>query len=192
MRKKTARKSTKPQATRRNFYVFTSLASALTLTGTLLLVLSPQPLRPDMPSTLSAIGTSPDTLTPVNPAPGRWQYIYVHQSRSNTPPAPTTDHFLITPAGIQTTALWASQVSALPPTPGSSIDPSCISICLVGDFDSAAPAPAQHHHLAQLINSLQNQLHLPSRCLIMLDQPDSSASIGKLFPVTDFHSQLLR
>ena len=209
MSKKTSKKASKQQS-RRTFYVFTGLTSALTLTGALLVMISPQPLRPDAPTSLAAVEGSDDPLaavyTPKTPISlGRWKYIYVHHSRSASgsaaslahTPAGLTDHFVIgngngTPDGdIQITPLWANQSPAASPTGTGSIDPNCISICLVGDFDQALPTTSQHHRLTQLVNSLQTQLRLPAHCVIMLDQPGTPASVGHHFPTSDFRSQML-
>lgn len=208
--KKASKKTSSTERSRRTFYVFTGLTSALTLTGALLVAISPQPLRPDGSTALAAV-EGPDPLAAVydTPSPvaiGRWKYIYVHHSRSSsgsaasiarTSPAGTTDHFVITngdgaPDGeVQITPLWSNQQSATSPTGTGSIDPACISICVVGDFDHTLPTTTQQHRLTQLINSLQGQLRLPTRSLIMLDQPSTPASVGRHFPTADFRSQLL-
>jgi hypothetical protein len=182
------------QKNARKFYVFTALTGALTMTGALLLAISPQPLRPD--ASLSAV-EGPDAFASIysTPSPvtaGRWKYVYVHHSRSLTPPAVTTDHFILTDEGLQPTSLWLNQSPATPPTGNGSIDPTCISICVVGDFDRSLPTPTQQHRLSRLIDSLQSKLRLPTRSVIMLDQPNTPASVGKHFPAADFRSQLLQ
>jgi hypothetical protein len=208
--KKTAAKKASKNGSRRSFYVFTALTGALTMTGALLVALSPQPLRPDSATSLSAVeGADPMGAVYATKAPialGRWKYIYVHHSRSAfgsaaqeaMSPVGTTDHFVITNGNgagdgeVQITPLWAGQQSGGSPTGTGTIDPACISICVVGDFDQSLPTTSQHHRLTQLINSLQGQLRLPTHCVIMLDQPGTVASVGRHFPVSDFRSQLLR
>lgn len=212
MSKKAAKKSSPSKAaakSRRTFYVFTGLTGALTLTGALLVALSPQPLRPDGSTALAAF-EGPDPLAAVYTTPtpvsiGRWKYIYVHHSRTTVGSAATlarsangtTDHFVITNGNggadgdVQITSLWSKQESAASPTGAGSIDPACISVCLVGDFDRALPTAGQQHRLAQLINSLQAQLRLSTHCVIMLDQPGSPAAVGRHFPTSDFSSQIL-
>lgn len=204
MSKKSAKK------TRRNFYVFTSLTGALTLTGGLLVMMAPDPLRPDAAATLAAV-EGPDPMaavygTRVPVAIGRWKYIYVRHSRSasgsaatlaRSTPAGLGDHFVIGNGNgcgdgeIQFGPRWTEQAPASPVGTGGSIDPSCISICLVGDFDHSAPTPSQLYRLTQLINSLQGQLRMAGRCLILLDQPMSPAGVGRHFPKSDFRGQLL-
>ena len=213
---KKAKKSSSPSSKQkkqpgRNFYVFTALAGALTMTGALLVALSPQPLRPDGSAAMAAAVEGADSIntvysTPSQVTPGRWKYVYVHHSRSTVgsaqalalSPTGTTDHFVITNGNggadgdLQLTPLWSDQRPATSPTGSGTIDPACISVCLIGDFDQAAPTPAQHHRLTQLINSLQSQLHLSAHCVIMLDQPATQASVGRHFPTGDFRTQLLR
>ncbi|HZZ44950.1 MAG TPA: N-acetylmuramoyl-L-alanine amidase [Tepidisphaeraceae bacterium] len=197
MSKKKATK--KQEKSRRGFYVFTTLAAALTMTGGLLVAISPQPLRPEGGVSLSATvegeidplaGVSGTTLA------GRWQYVYVHHSMSAYAPARgegATDHFIVDANGrVEKTALWNLQRPASSPTGNGSIDPGCISICVVGDFDQAPPTAGQHHRVVQLIDSLQSQFHMSNHCVIMLDQPGSMGSIGKQFPKADFRSQLLQ
>ncbi len=183
----------KQQAVRK-FYVFTALAGALTVTGAFLAVISPKPLRPetamaasDVPEAYPAITT---TSAPV--VPGRWKYVYVHHSRSLTAPAAVTDHFVLSDEGLQATALWTNQRQALSPTGNGSVDPACVSVCVVGDFDRSLPTPVQQHRLTRLVDTLQSTLRMPTRCLIMLDQPESVGSVGKHFPTGDFRSYLMR
>ena len=209
--KKTVTKTApKSQQSRRTFYVFTGLTGALTLTGALLVAISPQPLRPDGSTALAAVeGADPLAAVYSTPTPvsiGRWKYIYVHHSRTPSgsaatlaqSPVGTADHFVITNGNggrdgeVQITPLWADQKPAVSPTGTGTIDPDCISICLVGDFDQSLPTAAQQHRLTQLIDSLQGQLRLASHCVIMLEQPTTPASVGRHFPTADFRSQILR
>lgn len=181
----------------RKMVVFSSLVGCLTLTGGLLVALAPSPLSPDAPASLSAVAGT-DTLssiyatrTPVSL--GRWTAVYVHHSGSQVAPTSQSDHFLIHPDGqIQFTPRWSNQSSAAAPAGAASIDPACVSICLVGDLDQNAPTAAQVTHLTQLIQSLQSRLGLPARSVLTLHQPGSPAAVGRLFPTTDFRNQLLR
>ena len=167
-------------APRRTAIVFLSLVGVLSATSALLLALSPAPLRPEAAaSLLNAETPSTDgfdavfqTDRPIRT--GRWTSIRVHQSNTLSGDARTLahsktgvgDHFIIcngdgaADGEIQLTTRWTDQRSALPPHGTKSIDPSCISICLIGDFKQATPTIAQERRLMQLVTSLQEHLGL--------------------------------
>jgi hypothetical protein len=71
------------------------------------------------------------------------------------------------------------------------MDATCISICVIGDFDHSRPTPTQERRLAQLVGTLQSKLHIPASHVITVDQPGSMASIGHSFPVDAFRNQIL-
>ena len=195
--------------THRRVIVLSTLITVLTLTSALLLALAPAPLTPDASSSLFAI-EAPQTMdavfqtdTPARTA--RWKYIYIHQSHTTAGNALTLakpgeavgDHFVIGNGDgcgdgeIQVGQRWNQQHSAAPPTGARQIDPDCISICLVGDFDRSVPTPTQVRRLSQLVNTLQGRLHIGGRGVLMIDQNGSAAGIGKYFPTTAFREQLL-
>ena len=157
-----------------------------------MLAISPQPLRPDASRAAVEVPVRAILETAGSVTPGRWKYVYVHHSRSLPPPATTTDHFILTDDGLQATELWTKQQAAGSPTGSGSVDPGCVSVCVVGDFDRSLPTPTLQRRLARLIDSLQSNLRMSSRCLIMLDQPNSPAGVGRHFPTADFRSQLLQ
>ena len=78
-----------------------------------------------------------------------------------------------------------------PPQGASQMDPDCISICLVGDFDTSKPTPTQQRRLAQLVGTLQSKLRIPASEVQVYDLADSAAGIGHSFPVADFRNQIL-
>jgi hypothetical protein len=190
---------TKKQQTQRKFYVFVSLVTVLSFTSMLLLVLSPQPLRPDAVSSLFAIdaSNSMDAIyrTDVPVSPTRWKYIYIHHSDTAGGNAYTIgnatqglgDHFVIgngdgaADGELQIGHRWNRQEPALPPAGVTRFDPRFISICLVGDFDHGKPTPAQLRRLKQLTSSLQVKLGIPGDAIIALDHPTGPAGVGKLF-----------
>lgn len=192
----------------RRVLVFTSLVGVLTLTSALLLAIAPAPLNPEASSTLLAIDT-PDALevvfkTQQDLKPGRWKYIYIHHSRTvagnamnNEPGVGQGDHFVIgngqgAPDGqIQVCQRWEQQTSAAPPVGATEIDPSSISICLVGDFDRSVPTPMQLKRLTSLIQALQGRLNLRSQDVLLLNQPNSAVGMGRYFPTTAFREDLL-
>jgi hypothetical protein len=193
----------------RSLVVFTTLMAVLTFTSALLLALAPAPLTPDAASTLFAID-NPSTLDVIfetkTPAkPGRWKYVFIHHSRTPAGNAMSlgqttgglSDHFVIgngdgaIDGEIQIGQRWSQQQSALPPVGAASIDPACISICLVGDFDRAVPTSTQLRRLGQLVGTLQGRFHIPADHVMLVDQPASSAGVGKYFPATALREQLL-
>ncbi|MGB7156662.1 MAG: N-acetylmuramoyl-L-alanine amidase [Tepidisphaeraceae bacterium] len=193
----------------RKFVVFTSLIGVLTVTSALLLALAPAPLTADAASSLFAID-APSSLdviydTQVPAQPNRWKYVYVRHTRTTAGNALTLgqasgglgDHFVIgngdgcVDGEIQIGQRWNQQQSALPPIKGSTIDPACISICLVGDFDRAVPTPTQLRRLSQLVGTLQGRLGIPADQVLLIDHPNSPAGTGKYFPSGAFRAQLL-
>lgn len=186
----------------------------MSATGAILLALSPQPLKPDLPQSLLAIdapGTSAgDPLDAVFTAaadarPNAWRYIYVRHSKSPGGDAtsllasgqPVGDHFVICNGSggddgeIQITPRWASQRAALPPVGASAIDPQCITICLVGDFDRNPPSAKQLRRLARLVCALQARLNIPAGNVVAQATPGTPASAGRLFPTAEFRSLIL-
>jgi hypothetical protein len=193
----------------RKFVVFTSLVGVLTFTSALLLALAPAPLTPDAAASLFAID-APDSMdaifqTEVTTTPSRWKYVYIHHSRTPGGDAlslgQTTgglnDHFVIgngdgaIDGEIQIGQRWNQQISATPPSGARGIDPACISICLVGDFDRTVPTPTQMRRLSQLVGALQGRFRITPDHVMIVTQPNSPAASGKYFPLTAFRDQLL-
>jgi hypothetical protein len=194
---------------RRKLIVFSTLLGVLTLTSALLMALAPAPLVPDAATSLFAVDEPRsmdavfETHSPVQP--GRWQYIYIHHSQTASGNALTLgeatgglgDHFIIgngdgcMDGEFQIGQRWNQQQPALPPAGANKIDPACISICLVGDFDRTTPTPTQIRRLNQLVNALQGQLHIGPEQVLTLDTPHSPAGIGRYFPKSAFRGQLL-
>lgn len=199
----------KKKKSNRKVIVFVSLIGTLALTSALLLALAPAPLTPDGTVSLFAIDAPAsldvifNTKTPTQL--GRWKYIYIHQSRTLTGNATSlaqnnalNDHFVIgngdgcMDGEIQITQHWNQQNSITTPPAGvSQINPACISICLVGDFDQTRPTPTQQRRLAQLVGALQSHLRIPASHVLLFDQPGTPAGIGRSFPVASFRNQIL-
>lgn len=189
--------------------MLSTLITVLTLTSALLLALAPAPLSADASSSLFAIDApvSMDAIfhtdSPVRTA--RWQYIYVHHSRTLAGNALSLaknadglgDHFVIgngegcMDGEIQVGQRWNKQLSAAPPVGASAIDPDCISICLVGDFDRSVPTPTQLRRLQQLTTALQGRLRISGKNVLLIEQPNNIAGAGRYFPATVFREQLL-
>jgi hypothetical protein len=193
----------------RKFVVFTSLIGVLTFTSALLRALAPAPLRPDAAASLFAID-APDSMdaifqTEVTPTSTRWKYIYIHHSRTPGGDALSlgqatgglNDHFVIgngdgaIDGEIQVGQRWNQQISATPPSGARGIDPACISICLVGDFDRTVPTPTQMRRLSQLVGALQGRFRITPDHVMIVTQPNTPAASGKYFPLTAFRDQLL-
>jgi hypothetical protein len=182
----------------------------LAFTAALLKALDPGPLPADANTSLFAIsdGQSIDRIFQTNPRlrNGRWRYIYIHQSLTASGNAMTlgqgpeglADHFVIgngdgsADGEVQIGRRWAEQQSA-GAVPGTDrIDPNCVSICVVGDFNRGRPTPTQQARLAELVSALQRQLDIPGDRIILLTASNkSTAGPGAYFPVADFRARLL-
>lgn len=190
---------------RRNALVFLVLVGSLGFTSVLLLALSPAPLTPDSFSLVAveraeALSEIFETRNKVEP--GRWTYIYVHHSKTAggelRTPGLTADHFLIgngqgcLDGELQISSRWIRQQAALPE--GSRIDPSCISICLVGDFDQHQPTAMQRRRLAELTRALQTRLGIPANRVLVVQEAGAGtpAGIGRHFPLDEFRAQLIQ
>jgi N-acetylmuramoyl-L-alanine amidase len=187
--------------------VFASLLGALAATSFLLLALAPAPLPAGAVQSLFAVGTPASmdaifsTATPMQS--GRWNYIYIHQSKTLSGNAATlgdapgglADHFVIGNGDgchdgeVQIGERWTDQTPAAAP-PGRSLRPDCISICLVGDFDTAAPTATQQRRLVQLLTALQARADISSSHLIALDGDSSTAGVGQFFSAEAILRQL--
>ena len=195
---------------RRRVVVLVSLVGVLTFTSALLLALAPAPLNPQATSSLLAVD-SPQSFDELFESPSvpidanRWNYIYIHHSASTSGNAQSlagsdsmlADHFVVGngegcgDGEIQIGVRWKQQ---LPPgrTPGSdSIVPSCISICVVGDFNAARPTPTQQRQLVQLVTALQSRLHIPAARVFLDPKATTPAGVGAYFPARDFKNQIL-
>lgn len=194
--------------TQRRVIVLTSLVFVLTLTSALLLALAPAPLSPDATNRLFAIET-PQTMdvifqtdTPMRT--GRWKYIYVHHSTTTAGnalslaqgSAGVPDHFVIgngdgsVDGEVQIGPRWNSQNASGVPNGATSVNPDCISICLIGNFDRGVPTPTQLARLEQLVGALQGRLRIGANNVFM-DQSGTAAGVGRYFPQTAFREQLL-
>lgn len=190
--------------------VFLTLIGFMTGTSALLFALQQEPLKPDTinPLYASRADVSLDAIfqTQTPATTSRWRYIYVHHARSHEGNARTLadvngnigDHFVIgngrgaADGEIQISQRWLQQQSGLPPAGAGYIDPTCISICLVGDFDRAMPTNVQLQVLNQLVATLQHRLKIPADNVIVRDVPNSAAGIGQYFPTSAFRAQLLK
>jgi hypothetical protein len=191
----------KKNKSRRTFFVFVSLVGVLTFTSVLLLALAPAPLRPDGASLLAAVD-NPDTVnavfdTSTKVVPSRWKYIYIHHSNTTAGIPKGGDHFIITnghdavDGQIHLTELWNTQQSALPPAGASEIDPACISICVVGDFNVGVPTQRQLGQLVQLVNTLRAPLGVKADHVLLLNEPSAGpACIGRYFPADALRAQM--
>ena len=195
----------------RKVVVLTSLVAVLTLTSALLLVLAPQPLSGESYNSLWATEDNQDylqevfhTTVPTRADADGWKFIYIHHSATASGNAMTLgqtpdglgDHFVIgngdgcADGEIQMSRRWMQQLAPGSPR-GVNINPRCISICLIGDFDNLPPTPAQVHRLAQLVSTLQNRLRIDGKSVWFLDQTGSPAGIGRYFPQTAFRGTIL-
>jgi hypothetical protein len=194
---------------RRSLIVLGSLVGLLTATSALLLALAPAPLAPEASGSLFAIDV-PQSIDAIfqTAAPtqtNRWKYIYVHESGTADGDAVSLgrgaagvgDHFVIgngngaVDGEIQLSQRWDAQAAAVSPPGAAGIDPDCISICLVGDFDHAPPSEIQMKRLCQLTAALQSRLEIPARNVLILPIRASALGVGRSFPTASFRRQLL-
>ena len=199
----------KKKSHNRRVAVFVTLVGMVAFTSVLLLVLAPPPIKPSNWRSLFALD-APESLDVVfqTQAPvttGRWKYIYVHHSRTNSGDAVTltqqtgsVDHFVIgngegcIDGEIQMTQAWNHQQPITnPPIGASQMDPSCISICVVGDFDSSKPTSTQERRLERLVQTLQSRLHISAGEVLTYDREQTEAGVGHLFPLAAFRNQIL-
>ena len=197
------------KTSKRKILVITSLASLLTLTSALLLALAPPPLAAQGYNSLWAADRDGfldgifKTAVPLKP--NLWKYIYIHHSATTGGNADTLalpqvglcDHFVIgngrgcQDGEIEIGPRWNHQESPAAPPGVDHIEPGCISICMIGDFDRTMPSPMQLRRLTQLVNTLQAQLRIGGDKVILLSQPGTACGAGLYFPVTAFRDQIL-
>ncbi|HEX4054143.1 MAG TPA: peptidoglycan recognition family protein [Tepidisphaeraceae bacterium] len=194
---------------KRKVVVLTSLVALLSLASALLLALAPPPLVAEGYDSLSASDHGPflDQIfkTAVAPKTEQWKFIYIHHSATAGGDASTLargasglcDHFIIgnghgcQDGEIQVSPRWNNQQPAAAPPGVDHIEPTCISICVVGDFDHSMPTPIQIRRLTQLVTTLQSQFHIGADKVILLSNTEASSSVGQYFPVTAFRDQIL-
>jgi hypothetical protein len=194
---------------KRKIVVLTSLVALLTSASALLLALAPPPLVSDGLNSLSAAdhGQFLDDVfkTSVRANTDQWKFIYVHQSATLAGSARSLafagtglcDHFVIGNGNgcqdgeILMSPRWNNQQPASASPGIQHIEPNCISICLVGDFDHSMPTPTQLRRLTQLVTTLQSQFRIDAENVILLSDTASPASIGRYFPITAFRDQIL-
>jgi hypothetical protein len=190
---------TKHLKSRRNVMVIAGLLGSLTLTSILLIALAPSPLLPE-PRSLMVLDSSPtldeifDTQTSIDR--GRWQYIFIHHSKTRRADAVAPgDHFLIlngvdaSDGEIRIDPRWNHQQPATPAA--TSVAGNCITICVVGDFDQSAPTSTQLRRAQQLIQTLQRRLAIPAKNVIAYDRPRNPTGLGRLFPAARLRESLL-
>lgn len=195
-------------ASQRRVLVFASLLTALTLVSALLLALAPAPLRPSAVRSLFALGAPQslecifDTSVPVQQH-GRWNSIYVRHSQSLSGSALTLaetpgglpDHFVIgngdgcVDGELQIGQRWTEQLPPGLPPGLDRIEPGCISICLIGNFDQTGPTQTQQRRLVQLLGVLQSRLQIPAEQVILVPT-GGPAGVGTRFPLADMKVQL--
>ena len=193
----------------RKIVVLTSLVAMLTLASALLLFLAPPPLAAEGFNSLSAPDHGPflDRVfkTSVAAKADRWKFIFIHHSATAAgdvrslvrPGKGLCDHFLIgngngaQDGAIEMSPRWNSQQPPAAPLGVDSIQPDCISICLVGDFDHTMPTSTQLRSLAELVTTLQTQFRIGADKVIFLSDTTSPSGIGRYFPITAFRDQIL-
>lgn len=199
-------------ASRRKLYVFATLIAVMLLTSALLWAVQMSPLSPDAARSLSATDQADDMNqvfdTRQAVASTRWKYIFIHHSQTTSGSAETlasdaadpkgmADHFVIgngdgcKDGAVQYGDRWNEQYPAGKAPDVDRMNPNCISICLIGDFDRSFPTPTQMKSLGQLVDVLQRRLHIDREHVLMVDAKGSAAGSGRYFPRAAFRDQLL-
>jgi hypothetical protein len=194
---------------KRKIVVLTSLVALLSLASALLLALAPPPLVAEGYNSLSASDHGPflDEIfkTAVAAKPEQWKFIYLHQSATTSgnastlarPESGVCDHFIIGNGNgcqdgeLEVSPRWNNQQAAAAPLGVDHIEPSCISVCIVGDFDHSMPTPVQLRRLTELVSTLQTQFRIGADKVILLSDTASPSSVGRYFPITAFRDQIL-
>jgi hypothetical protein len=194
---------------KRKIVVLTSLVALLSLASALLLALAPPPLVAEGYNSLAASdhGLFLDEIFKTNIAakPDQWKFIFIHQSATTAGNASTLaregagvcDHFIIGNGNgcqdgeLEVSPRWNNQQPAAAPRGVDHIEPTCISICIVGDFDHSMPTPVQLRRLTQLVSTLQNQFRIGADKVVMLSNTPAPSSVGRYFPITAFRDQIL-
>ena len=208
--KTTPKISKKAQESRRKVRMIAGFGCGLVATAMLLNVVSPPPNEAQASPVLLALDSSETISRVLTPVQGRsWKYIYIHHSKTVGGDAQALagtgelgDHFVICngeggdgegggDGDVQVGRRWDRQLPPLAPKGASKINPECISICLVGDFDRTRPTPKQVRKLGQLITRLQSLHKIPAKNIITVKQPASHAGIGKHFPMAELNQQAL-
>jgi hypothetical protein len=177
----------------------------------LLLVLAPTPLTPGASASLFAFDRPTDGMeaifsTRAPLAGSRWRSIYIHHSATSSGNAYSLgqsagslgDHFVIgngdgaIDGEIQVGHRWNQQTTAAPPAGAEWIDPTCISICLVGNFDAEIPTSLQVQRLAQLVSVLQTRFGIPAHQILLSNDGGTAAAIGAFFPTEALRQRIVR
>lgn len=197
------------QDSQRKVIVFASLLAVMTATSALLLALAPAPLAPGAVGSLAAVGQS-QSLEAIfeTPAPvqdDRWKYVFIHHSKTDGGNAATlgessgglADHFVIGNGDlcgdgeVQIAQRWHRQAAAGRLPGMKSIDPSCVSICLIGDFNRGKPTGVQIKRLSQLVAALQARCGIPADNVLLFNDDASVMGVGRFFPREAVREQLL-
>lgn len=191
----------------RRAVVLASLLGVMGLTSALLLAMRTNPMTPEARTLLAPTDESLDVIFNTEAAANSdpWKYIYIHHSATAAASADGLlrgdgsmgDHFVIGNGDgsgdgeLLIDQRWIQQQPARGPR-GIKLSPACISICVVGDLDQAAPTPTQYHRLCQLVQTLQAHYHIPTDEVSWLTNlPGDPGGIGRWFPGQLFHEQLL-
>ncbi len=193
---------------RRSHVVWIALVASMTLVGGILLLSERQAgaLRGSLPAAVAT--TAPRSfdaiyLTRAEVETDRWQGIVIHHSGSISGSPDSIDrehqdqglvglgyHFVISngrgaPDGeIHVGFRWLDQkpgAHVIGPN-ADTLNRTTIGICLVGDGERRAFTPAQLARLADLVESLQQELGLTDEQVKLHREVATTASPGRLFP----------
>jgi hypothetical protein len=171
----------------------------------------PQPQNTTIPQPKVATASVPrEWIPPVHPR--AWQAIVVHHSATPMGGAARFDRehrekgwdelgydFVIgngTDTGdgqIEVGSRWVKQkVGAHAKTPDNWYNEHGIGICLVGNFDSGRPSPAQMHSLARLVAYMMKTYHISADHIIGHGDTKATDCPGRLLNVADVRQMASR
>jgi hypothetical protein len=150
-----------------------------------------------------ATASPKDWLPPVHPR--SWQAIVIHHSATPMGGAARFDRehrekgwdelgydFVIgngTETGdgqVEVGSRWVKQkIGAHAKTPDNWYNEHGIGICLVGNFDSARPSPAQMRSLAKLVSFMMRTYHIPADHIVGHGDTKATQCPGRLLNVDD-------
>jgi hypothetical protein len=197
-------------ASQRKVIVFMALLTVMTATSALLLALAPAPLTAGTSSSLFAVGTTPDSLdaifqTPAPVQPGRWKYVFIHDSTTDGGSAATlgesaeglADHFVIGNGDgcgdgeLQIAQRWHRQKEPGKVEGRTRLRPDCVTICLIGDFSRSLPTSTQMLRLKQLVTALQARCDIRAENVHVAERTASASGVGRYFPAAKLREALL-
>jgi hypothetical protein len=191
----------------RTIITLSALLAAMTIGTFALLALETNPAQPTPFAALAARAIpSPleqNIATAVVPVDaslqvGRWTSIVVHDIAGPAAgPCAAASHFYVGAPDqsgnctVSASTLWSQQApGAILFIPDQSFNAGAISICVAGDFGTAAPSPQQMSAALKLIGTLQARLGIGADHVYLHRDLSGQPCPGPAFPVEEFRRGL--